>query len=194
MNEGFGIDEVITPFEMQHLISSLGRVDITLFGSKEWLKHHEKVEKLNNQGHRNAMNNNEKGMVEDFVTGVDSGENKVDTLIYDLLVTETWKENVFPLVKESLTKSFSLKTYMLMYHEATVANLIEILMFHREAMEDSQDSVLELIDYCYRKLVWLMNLGDNKPKEFQGKDLMNQTREDELKRQYVEIQFSISMI
>lgn len=142
-----GVDEIITPFEMQHLISSLKKLDITLYGSKEWLKHHEKIEKLNNQGHRNAMNNNEKGMVEDFVTGGDSGQNQVDTLIYDLLVTEAWKDNVFPRVKNSLAKTFSLKSYMLLYHEATVANLIEILMFHREAMEDSQDSVLELVDY-----------------------------------------------
>lgn len=194
MNDGFGVDEVITPFEMHHLISSLQKVDITLYGSKEWLKHHEKIEKLNNQGHRNAINNDEKAMVEDFVTGGDSGQNQVDTLIYDLLVTEAWMDNVFPLVKNSLTKGFSLKSYMLMYHEATVANLIEILMFHREAMEDCQDSVLELIDYCYRKLCWLINLGDSKPKEIEGKDLVKQTRDEELKRQYTEIQFSIAII
>ena len=41
----------------------------------------------------------------------------------------------------------SIKTYMMLYHEATVANLIEILMFHKDAIEESQDSVIELIDY-----------------------------------------------
>ena len=86
-------------------------------------------------------------MVEDFVTGCDSGCNQVETLIYDLLVTEAWKDNIFPLVKGSLNKGFSLKSYMLMYHEATVVNLLEILMFHREAIEDCQDSIIELIDY-----------------------------------------------
>lgn len=142
-----GFDEIITPFETQHLISSLNKVDLTLYGSQDWLKHHEKIEKLNNQGHRNAMNNDEKAMVEDFVSGVDSGQNQVDTLIYDLLVSEAWKDNVFPLIKDKLNKSFSLKAYMLIYHEATVINLLEILMFHREAIEDCQDSVIELIDY-----------------------------------------------
>lgn len=96
------IDEIITPFEMQHLISSLTKLDITLYGSTEWLKHHEKIEKLNNQGHRNAINGDEKGMVEDFVTGGDSGNNQVETLIYDLLVSEAWKDNVFPIVKKNL--------------------------------------------------------------------------------------------
>ena len=63
------LDEIITPFEMQHLISTLEKVDVTLYGSKQWLKHHEKIEKLNNQGHRNAINNDERGMVEDFISG-----------------------------------------------------------------------------------------------------------------------------
>jgi len=131
MKEGNGVDEVITPFEMEHLISTIDQLDIALYGSKEWLKHHEMIEKLNNQGHRNAMNNEEKDMVELFIAGGSSGRNQVETLIYDLLVSEAWKDNIFPLVKDSLNKTFSLKSYMLMYHEATVVNLLEILMFHR---------------------------------------------------------------
>jgi zinc finger MYND domain-containing protein 10 len=82
---------------------------------------------------------------------------------------------------------------MLLYHEATVVNLLEVLMFHREAIEDCQDSMIELISYCYRKFLWLMNLGDAKPKD-QGKDLLKQTREDENKRQFIEIQFSCAII
>ena len=39
-----------------------------------------------------------------------------------------------------------------------------------------------------------MNLGEAGPKEQVGKDLMGQTRDDELKRQHVEIQFSIAII
>lgn len=131
MKEGNGVDEIITPFEMEHLISTIDQLDIALYGSKEWLKHHEMIEKLNNQGHRNAMNNEEKDMVELFIAGGSSGRNQVETLIYDLLVSEAWKDNIFPLVKDSLNKTFSLKSYMLMYHEATVVNLLEILMFHR---------------------------------------------------------------
>ena len=96
------LDEIITPFEMQHLISSLSKLDVTLYGSAEWLRHHEKIEKLNNQGHRNALNGDEKGMVEDFVTGGDSGNNQVETLIHDLLVSEAWKDNVFPVIKKKL--------------------------------------------------------------------------------------------
>ena len=39
-----------------------------------------------------------------------------------------------------------------------------------------------------------MNLGDAKPQDIQGKEILNQNRDEELKRQHIEIQFSISMI
>ena len=67
-------------------------------------------------------------------------------------------------------------------------------MYHQEAAEECQDSVLELVDYCYRKLVWLLSLGENRPKNLEGKELLNQTREEEMKRQFFEIQFSVAII
>ena len=39
-----------------------------------------------------------------------------------------------------------------------------------------------------------MNLGDAKPKDLDGKEILNRSSEDELKKQHVEIQFSIAMI
>ena len=49
-----------------------------------------------------------------------------------------------------------------MYHEATVCNLLEIILYHRTACENSQDSLVELIDYCYRKLINLTNLAEKR--------------------------------
>ena len=39
-----------------------------------------------------------------------------------------------------------------LYHEVTVANLLETILFHSDACESSEDGVLDLIDYCYRKI------------------------------------------
>ena len=44
-----------------------------------------------------------------------------------------------------------------LYHEATLTNLLEIILYHRTACENSQDSLLELIDFCYRKFLSLTN-------------------------------------
>ena len=44
-----------------------------------------------------------------------------------------------------------------LYHEATVANLLETVMYHRETAEAADDSVLDLLDYCYRKITFLVS-------------------------------------
>jgi hypothetical protein len=38
-----------------------------------------------------------------------------------------------------------------------MANLLEILMYHRTAVDSSEEYLVELIDYCYRKLLTLTN-------------------------------------
>jgi len=40
---------------------------------------------------------------------------------------------------------------MALYHEASVTNLLEVVLYHRTACENADDVLVELIDYCYRK-------------------------------------------
>ena len=42
-----------------------------------------------------------------------------------------------------------------MYHEATLCNLLEVLLYHQTVCESAEDSLSELVDYCYRKLIML---------------------------------------
>lgn len=62
---------------------------------------------------------------------------KVGLLIHDLLTAETWKHKVFPLIKPDLSKISSLRSYLTLYHEASVCNLLEIILYHRTACENS---------------------------------------------------------
>ena len=62
---------------------------------------------------------------------------KVGALVYDLLLSETWKQKVFPLVLRDLAKISSIRSYLTLYHEATVSNLLEIILYHRTACENS---------------------------------------------------------
>ena len=41
------------------------------------------------------------------------------------------------------------------YHEASVLNLLEVMLYHRTACNSADDVLVELIDYCYRKFVAL---------------------------------------
>lgn len=70
---------------------------------------------------------------------------------------QIWKDNMLPLLAGHLAASMdSVTAYQLLYHETVVANLLEICMFHPHACQAlPDDALLELCDWCYRKLVHL---------------------------------------
>merc|ERR1719204_1780237 len=62
---------------------------------------------------------------------------------------------VFPLLKPKIGEAAAVKAYTALYHEAVLVNLLEVCMFNGDAVESIDDYLVELIDYCYRKLVAL---------------------------------------
>lgn len=60
-----------------------------------------------------------------------------------------------PKIRNDIIKLNSYRSYITIYHESVVCNILEIIMFHRTAVESADDYLIELIDYCYRKLVYL---------------------------------------
>lgn len=42
-----------------------------------------------------------------------------------------------------------------MFNEATIANFFEVMLFYESACESLGDSVVDLIDYCVRKITYL---------------------------------------
>jgi hypothetical protein len=113
---------------------------------------HEALEKLNVQTHINASQQRDEFVMEALVL-----HEKIPLLIRELVSTELWKENVFPLVHEFLSAENSIKGYMLLYHEAVLINLLESVLYHKQACEAAGDMIVELTDYCHRKLVWLLS-------------------------------------
>ena len=53
------------------------------------------------------MASSDEYVMESFVTF-----DKMKTLVYDLLMTEAWKENVFPLLKTEFSQINSIRAYM----------------------------------------------------------------------------------
>ena len=43
-----------------------------------------------------------------------------------------------------------------LYSEASIANLLETVMFHQDSTESAEDTAIDLLDYCYRKLTQLI--------------------------------------
>lgn len=50
--------------------------------------------------------------------------DKIKLLVYDMVMTEIWKQFVFPLLKSHLAEGSSIRSYTIVQHEAIVCNLL----------------------------------------------------------------------
>lgn len=144
--------EDLTPFEVEYFVNDIEEHKLEEVGNKKWLTHHERIEKLNWTAHNQA-----KESLDEFVVDQFNMLEKGPLLIYDLILSEVWKEKIWPLVKDKIAKFSSLRTYIPVYHEASVANLIEILLYHRTSCEECGDALIDLVDWCIRKLRYLLS-------------------------------------
>ena len=73
-------------------------------------------------------------------------------VIYDLVLIEAWREQILPLLFEDIVgdeqRSRSMRAYFVLYHEATVVNLLEVVCYHPHALKAAKDAVLDLLDYA----------------------------------------------
>eukprot|EP00003_Mantamonas_plastica_P012728 TRINITY_DN2269_c2_g1_i1.p1 TRINITY_DN2269_c2_g1~~TRINITY_DN2269_c2_g1_i1.p1 ORF type:complete len:332 (+),score=91.61 TRINITY_DN2269_c2_g1_i1:39-998(+) len=143
---------LISVMEAENLVSSLKEMDVKEIGGKGWMKQHDALQKLNFQAHHNAMSGHDEYVKEALIS-----YDKMKVLVHELLAIELWKHKVWDQVKEKMAKSVFLIPYTLLYHEAVIINLLEVIMFHQESHESLDDSVIELVDYCHRKLEFFVN-------------------------------------
>jgi hypothetical protein len=103
------------------------------------------------QAHHNALTGGEEFVAEALVSF-----DKLGVLVHELCAVEVWREFVYePHMKEAVTAENTYKFYMAMYHEASLINLLECVLFNEAALEAAGDAALDLVDYCHRKLMFL---------------------------------------
>ncbi|NWH80276.1 ZMY10 protein, partial [Piaya cayana] len=81
----------------------------------------------------------------------------IPVLIGELISVEVWKHKIFPVLcrLEDFKPRSTFPIYMVLHHEASIINLLETVFFYKEVCESAEDSILDLIDYCHRKLTLL---------------------------------------
>jgi hypothetical protein len=134
----------------ERFVEELRVFRIEEIGNSAWMQQHERLEKLNMQAHQSAMTNSDEYVLEAILTF-----NKLPVLISDLLAIEAWKDFVYPLLVKDLAGKNSMRLYFIMYHEATLVNLLEVLLYHKHICAAIGESMLELVDYVARKLTKL---------------------------------------
>ncbi|ORY37536.1 hypothetical protein LY90DRAFT_704619, partial [Neocallimastix californiae] len=146
----------LTANEAEVYIQELKKIPIEEYGYDKWMKQHEFIEKLNIQAHLNVAQQSEEFISELLVT-----YDKIEALIYDLLVSETWRRKVFPLIKSKITQGNSLRVYLMLYHEVTIVNLLELVLYNKNACTSVDEKMLDLVDYCARKVTFLNTWEDD---------------------------------
>jgi len=183
---------VLSAHEAETYVESLHVIPMKNIGSTRWRTQHEYIEKLNMQAILNASENTDEFVPEAFVS-----HDKVQTAIYDLLTTELWQNKVFPLLlKMDLGPNSSLPIYMSFFHEATVLSLLETLMYHKEPCECAGETVIDLVDYCARKITQIIIRADREGTSEDNKDKSarpDRTIAEELENQCNGIGFELSL-
>lgn len=126
------------PPEAEGMVESLRCFSLEEIGTPSWFRQHEYVEKLNMQAVVSASNQRDEFIKEFLINYA-----KLDLLVRDLITTSVWVEKVFSQLREinyEPTSSFSI--YLILYHEATLINLLETVLYHqvRENLWTSSNS------------------------------------------------------
>lgn len=184
--EGSGI---LSIFEAEGYVQQLCKMEVSDIGTDKWMQQHEYLEKLNIQAHHNALSKHD-----EFVVEAINSQDKLAVLVHDLLCIEFWREKLFPILRTKLSDFHQVKAYIILYHEATLCNLLEVLMYHESVLEGAEDCLAELTDYCYRKMTMLASGHFESLKTTQtAAEIGKETAQERLSRQALEIGFSTAV-
>ncbi|KAM6256730.1 zinc finger MYND domain-containing protein 10 isoform 2-T2 [Porphyrio hochstetteri] len=184
----------LPPAEAEALVRPLQGTELRDVGGQRWLQQHECVEKLNMYAILNASMGQEQLLTELLVTYA-----KIPVLIGELITVEIWKHKVFPVLcrLEDFKPRSTFPIYVVLHHEASIINLLETVFFHKEICTSAEDSILDLIDYCHRKLTLLAARSTNGPTgiplELRPEELADPSSMQELQKQAETMEFEISL-
>uniref|UniRef100_A0A8D3AZY3 Zinc finger MYND domain-containing protein 10 n=1 Tax=Scophthalmus maximus TaxID=52904 RepID=A0A8D3AZY3_SCOMX len=185
---------VLLPAEAEAFVQSLGTFSLKEVGSTRWFRQHENIEKLNIQAILNAA-----AVHNEFIKELLVSYGKITLLVHEMILVEVWKQKVFPVLcqLQDFNPKSTFHLYMVIHHEATIINLLETIMFHEDSCEAADDSLLDLVDYCHRKLTLLA--GRATREDPAAHDQHNLTRKtdvssiEELQVQSAALEFEISL-
>lgn len=178
--------DVVSFYECEQLVQKIQKFTLEQYGNCEWLSQHELISKLNLQAHINATLRGEEYVMESLVTF-----DKMSVLLHEVILADVWKREIFPKIKEAVI-SVPVKSYLAMFHEAALINLLEIVLFHKTALTILDEELIDLIDYCYDKLTILYVAG-SKTYPFVSKIAEVLSPTQELDKNLQKINFSVQI-
>lgn len=180
--------QVLFATEAELFIEQLKTYPLKEIGSAKWMNQHEFIEKLNMQAIISASSQTDEFVKELLIT-----LEKIPTLIHELLAVELWKQKVLSKILDSgFNPHTTLPVYFVLFHEATVVSLLETILYHKEACEAAGDSILDLTDYCLRRITLLIAMHEEEVEDKEETSTRNDfSSVEELKLQERTIFFTV---
>ena len=148
MNKAKYLNDLMTQFESEEIISKkIKEISFETIGSPEFIQHHAYLNKLNMQEMKNILTGGEDIIMTQFID-----HDKLKLLIKELYTVNTFKEKVYPTIKDKIIKLCSIKTYFILYHEAVLVNLIENFLYSITACQAAEDYLVDVIEYAYKMI------------------------------------------
>ncbi|XP_072309033.1 zinc finger MYND domain-containing protein 10 [Eucyclogobius newberryi] len=185
---------VVLPPEAEGFVQSLTTFTLKDVGSAGWFKQHDYIEKLNMQAIISAT-----AMHDEYVKELLVSHGKISVLVHEMILVEVWKHKIFPILcqLQDFKPQNTFQLYIVIHHEATIINLLETIMFHKDSCEAADDSVLDLVDYCHRKLTLLVSKvsreKDTTHQELTHVHAVGASSIEELQSQNAALEFEISL-
>jgi len=193
MNRAKYLNDVLTNFEAEDIISKLPKLSLEEFGSEKMIKKHNNIERVNMQSIKNALLGGEDFILETFVQF-----EKIKDLISELYLSWGFKKYIYPKIDKEILEINSVKTYIILYHEAVIVNLLENFFFHVTACTTADEHIVDMIEYCYDYTSKLINVNkkveEKKDKNFETNKELSEQEEMNLKIKDLDLNIGLSSI
>lgn len=182
-------ENVIQSTEFDIYINSIKKFQVVDIGTHEWFELHEILIKFNQQAIIEASTHREEMVKELFISN-----GKPDILIHEAYCILIWRTKVLPKMfmnERNANSTFFL--YTILYHEAVVISLLEILLYHENGCQALGDTAIDLIDYCTQAVVQLIALNhqNHALEVLDPKQVETESASEELERQKKDLQYKI---
>ena len=142
------LNDLMTQYESEEIISKkINEITYEQIGSGEFIRHHAYLSKLNMQEMKNILTGGEDIIMTQFID-----HDKLKLLIKELYIINTFKEKVYPTIKDKIIHLSSIKSYFILYHEAVIINLLENFLYSITACQACEDYLVDVIEYCYKMI------------------------------------------
>ncbi|XP_023324487.1 zinc finger MYND domain-containing protein 10 isoform X2 [Eurytemora carolleeae] len=139
--------------ETEKLVQNIKTMEIEDAGREGWLEQAEILEKLGVAAALEASQGGEEQVSRQLVD-----EGRIQYLVQQLVLLETWRIEILPAILKSKNIQTSFPIYSALFHEASCLTLLEAALFHRDAVESLDDTGTDLLDYCVRCVTHLASL------------------------------------